>query len=671
VKIICPACSAQNSDTAKFCNECGHTLTGKKRKEAKGLTLKEGNTLKEKYYVIKSLIKVGGMGAVYKAEDTRSKKTWAIKELWDHFSSDQEKEYLLKRFKSEAKLLSELEHTSLPKVIDYFTDNERYYLVMDFVDGCDLATIIASQGNPGLLQEDVVRWGIQICELLDYLHNCNPPIIYRDLKPSNIMLKPDNRIVLIDFGIACALQETSGGVPRTMIGTIGYIAPEQYLGRPIPASDIYSLGGTIYHLLKGSMPVPFSYKPMRSIVTDICHGLEDIVSCSLNLKFEDRYQTAIEVRDALELVLNTEILKYRTLKQKSELAKSKWKISGELPELYELDIPGFVTTGKEIPVKESDINLEDTTREDIVEKPFKEEISEFIEEVKNTGSFDGDKLFDEDFIDFSADLGDKELVEIPEDIYEPEDFIDMNRSKFKTEVFETDNILEDINDEFIAVFDNDVISDEDFFALNDILIEDSFPEEMTSVKDIISDECGSSGEKVVGIIPVKERKIEINVDLSSDMLEEEMTVLDLSWIEDEEEIINISFQEQKKVKRKTDDKIKKIDKVLKITGKKNLKDLSVNAKKTVLNEQIIDKNLKARSCFEEAKKLSDEKNFEKAVSLCEEALVYDPEFLDVYYTLGTFYKQINRSELAVESYKKYLSLKQKKMKEITKTKRKK
>jgi len=124
-----------------------------------------------------------------------------VKELRPHWvNSEQERQYLIKKFESEAKLLSQLHHINLPRVIDYFIAEERYYLVMDFIDGADLHAIIKKQGKPGLPQKTVLKWALQVCEVLKYLHNYDPPIIYRDLKPSNIMLrKSDNRIVLIDF----------------------------------------------------------------------------------------------------------------------------------------------------------------------------------------------------------------------------------------------------------------------------------------------------------------------------------------------------------------------------------------------------------------------------------------------------------------------------------------
>ncbi len=322
----CYSCGFDNRDSAKFCNECGQTL-------CISVSLQNGAILGNGRYITKRFIKHGGMGSVYEVIDTNSNKIFAVKEL--SLSLSNERNYLLSRFETEAKLLSHLEHINLPKVYDYFTDNDNCYLVMDFVDGKDLATLLHQRGKPGLPQEEVVKCGIQICDILEYLHNFTPPVIYRDLKPSNIMLRnSDKRIILIDFGIACFFEGNYHGNPRTMIGTMGYIAPEQYMGKPVPASDIYSLGCTLYNLLTGSMPVPFSYKPMRTIVPEIASGIEEIVSHSVSLKVKQRYQTAKEVRMDLEKVLESEILSLRTIKEKRRLYR--WKLTGELPELYDI-----------------------------------------------------------------------------------------------------------------------------------------------------------------------------------------------------------------------------------------------------------------------------------------------------------------------------------------------
>lgn len=313
--MVCSKCGSNNRDGANFCDGCGKPLGEATTDEVKGLALVEGSTLKGRY-IIKNLIKVGGMGAVYKAEDKVTGKICAAKELWTYWAtSDQEKEYLIKKFESEADLLHKLDHISLPGVIDYFISNERYYILMDFIDGYDLDTLIQEQGNPGLPQEDVVKWAIQVAEVLEYLHNCEPTIIYRDLKPANIMINSDNRIVLIDFGIACALQDGSGGSPRTMIGTMGYMSPEQFIGKVAPTSDIFSLGATLYYLLTGTTQELFNYKPMNNIVPGISEALDDIIRRSLQFKPGDRFQSAGEMGIALEQAMRQHFLVTKRLSE--------------------------------------------------------------------------------------------------------------------------------------------------------------------------------------------------------------------------------------------------------------------------------------------------------------------------------------------------------------------
>ncbi|MEQ8224139.1 MAG: protein kinase [Candidatus Eremiobacterota bacterium] len=293
----CPNCKTENSDTAKFCCDCGKFLMVP-RSEARTEPLSEGNMLIGRY-TIKNLIKSGGMAAIYRAEDNHLGKICAVKELLPHWSkSKQEKEYMILRFKSEAKILSELHHESLPRVSDYFTYNEQYYLVMDFIDGEDLDAVLLKKGKSGLPYEQVIQLGVQICNILEYLHTCNPPVIYRDLKPGNIMIRAsDGKLFLIDFGIAYAIEQN--GSPRTMIGTMGYIAPEQYMGKPVIESDLYSLGATLYHLFTGLMPVPFTYRSIRESVPSIPAYLDSVISRSLELEAGKRFHTAREMKMAL------------------------------------------------------------------------------------------------------------------------------------------------------------------------------------------------------------------------------------------------------------------------------------------------------------------------------------------------------------------------------------
>ena len=185
----------------------------------------------------------------------------------------------------------------------HFTESNRYYLVMDFVEGEDLQTLIERQRGPGLPEAQVLDWAVQLCDILSYLHNQHPPIIFRDLKPANIMLTPSGRVKLVDFGIARLFQATKG-TDTVRMGTIGYAAPEQFGGRgqTDARSDIYALGATLYHLLTGRDPSgepPFQFPPVSALRRDISAYVDLAVAKALAYDRSQRFQTAAEMKQAL------------------------------------------------------------------------------------------------------------------------------------------------------------------------------------------------------------------------------------------------------------------------------------------------------------------------------------------------------------------------------------
>lgn len=310
MSIICNNCNISNKDEALYCNKCGIRLSE--------ITLTEGKILDKRYEILE-LIKTGGMGAVYKARDERLTQICAVKELLS--SSIDDGEYAVKRFHEEAKILASLRHSNLPRVIDHFTENGKYYLVMDFIDGQDLETILKSNKD-GLNEDKVIEYTKQLLDVLIYLHSQNPPVVYRDLKPSNIMVQTcDGRIILIDFGIARTVRPGSL-TQKTGIGTEGYISPEQYTGKPEPASDIYSLGATIHHLVTGQKPlIPFNFRPVKELKPGITEEFHNIIMKSLQMKPEARF-TAQEMKKAIyELKKLPEI--YKQKKVSSEKTKTE------------------------------------------------------------------------------------------------------------------------------------------------------------------------------------------------------------------------------------------------------------------------------------------------------------------------------------------------------------
>ena len=290
----CPTCGTSNPDDAKSCHYCDTSLA----RFASDGALASGTLINYRYRITK-LIKAGGMGAVYLAKDLKKNKIRAVKELFKQFSP-QEEQYVVQRFKEEAEILSKLKHPNLPRVTDYFHDYDRYYLVMDYIQGDDLESILEEEGEPGLPELDVVDWAVQICGVLDYLHSQSPPILYRDTKPSNIMIRyEDGTAMLIDFGLARTIHPGSEK-GKTAIGTEGYSPPEQYMGNPETRSDVYALGATMHHLLTGEFPaVPFQFSYVRDLNPDVSEPLEMIVMKALEIEIEDRFSTAREMQEAL------------------------------------------------------------------------------------------------------------------------------------------------------------------------------------------------------------------------------------------------------------------------------------------------------------------------------------------------------------------------------------
>jgi outer membrane protein assembly factor BamB len=225
----------------------------------------------------------------------------AIKEMTNQVRDKGLKEVYYKNFEREANILASLNHPAVPMVYDFFEQGENVYLVMEFIQGKDLEDIVNNKDNE-LPEELITGWGIELCDVLHYLHNHQPePIIFRDIKPSNIMVNQFGRIVLVDFGIAKAFQTGQKG---TMMGTEGYSPPEQYRGEATQLVDIYALGATMHHLLtridpQQEPPFTFNERVIHEINPRVSLELEGIVYKALEYHPENRYQTALEMKQAL------------------------------------------------------------------------------------------------------------------------------------------------------------------------------------------------------------------------------------------------------------------------------------------------------------------------------------------------------------------------------------
>ena len=271
------------------------------------------NTVLNGRYEIVRRIGGGGMGAVYLAKDRNlGDAPRAVKEMVESHLDPSQHEKAIGDFKRESLLLTSLEHPSIPTIYDYFYDDalSRFYLVMKYISGGDLASRLRAAVGGRLDEKTVTDWSMQVADVLDYLHSRPKPIIYRDLKPANLMIDGNNgRVMLIDFGIARWVTQQEKGV--TAVGTMGYAPPELFSGRVQPASDVYSLGATMFHLLTGSDPqdnplliFDFSKNPRpRQITPSISSEMEMILMRAVEYKPEDRFRTAGEMRNELAVHL--------------------------------------------------------------------------------------------------------------------------------------------------------------------------------------------------------------------------------------------------------------------------------------------------------------------------------------------------------------------------------
>lgn len=260
--------------------------------------LEIGSVVDGKYKILNK-VGQGGMSVVYLAMNERANKQWAIKEVRKDGVSNYEvvKQNLI----AETDILKKLDHPNLPSIIDVIDCDDTFLIVMDYIEGKPLSDALKNSGAQP--QENVIEWAKQICDVLGYLHSRKPPIIYRDMKPSNIMLKPDGNIMIIDFGTAREYKNNSLS-DTTCLGTQGYAAPEQFggQGQTDGRTDIYCLGATLYHLITGHNPClpPYEMYPIRQWNPNLSSGFEEIIWKCTQKNPNDRYQSCAELMYALE-----------------------------------------------------------------------------------------------------------------------------------------------------------------------------------------------------------------------------------------------------------------------------------------------------------------------------------------------------------------------------------
>ncbi len=255
-------------------------------------------------YLIQDVIGVGGMGSVYSARDLHFPKVVklvAVKEMINQAPDPLVRATIVQNFEREANILVTLNHPAIPKIFDFFTHKDRSYLVIEYVSGRDLEAILKARTD-FLPEDQIIGWAIELCDVLEFLHNHKPePIIFRDMKPSNIMINAHNRVVLVDFGIAKVFTTNQKG---TMIGTEGYSPPEQYRGEATPLADVYALGATLHHALtmrdpRLEPPFTFNERPIKRYNPDVSLELETVVNTALNYNPQDRFQSITAMKEAL------------------------------------------------------------------------------------------------------------------------------------------------------------------------------------------------------------------------------------------------------------------------------------------------------------------------------------------------------------------------------------
>jgi serine/threonine protein kinase len=308
----CTRCGAVNQGQDAFCFACGHPLQGTSASQQYPLAGSSSNTstglllpnllLKGRYRILGTIGK-GGFGAVYKAEDVQlGNRLLGVKEMSQSSLNPQEIAEAAENFKREAHILAALKHPNLPSIYEQFSEAGRWYLIMDFIEGETLEDHAKKDPQGHLSVKETLQIGLQLCTVLAYLHSRQPPIIFRDLKPSNIMLTPEGNLYLIDFGIA---RHFKPGQNKDTIafGSPGYAAPEQYgKAQTTPQSDIYSLGATLHHLLSGSDPSqsPFVFAPLSSAT--IPAELATLILRMVKTEANQRPANVAEVKQELQRI---------------------------------------------------------------------------------------------------------------------------------------------------------------------------------------------------------------------------------------------------------------------------------------------------------------------------------------------------------------------------------
>ena len=288
LEVSAPCDHADNPEGSIFCRHCGKPIV-------------EEEHFVGSYQILRTLGR-GGMGTTYLAWDrNRTVENAPMLLVLKEMNADMARIPKARElFEREARILKSLEHPGIPQYYDFFVENDRKYLVMELIHGHNLEQFVNQRGPTD--SERTIRWMMQICDVVQYLHDLDPPLVHRDIKPANLMLRNiDSRLMLLDFG---AVKEL-GTALETRIGVEGYSAPEQYRGKPCPQSDIYGIGTTIIFLLTGNAPMQYyRYQSNKfefniESIPNLPTNLGEVLNTSCQPEPRDRYQTAKELSEAL------------------------------------------------------------------------------------------------------------------------------------------------------------------------------------------------------------------------------------------------------------------------------------------------------------------------------------------------------------------------------------
>jgi len=321
MSLLCKNCGSNNNEQAKFCNNCGLPL--KSLSPFAPLAL---GKLIENRYQITEIIKITSNRAVYKVKDIKFDSIYILKEFLPPYTGKQE--YAVKLFKREAKKLSQISHSQLPEIIDYFIRNDRYYIVMAFIEGDSLEEILKRMGKPGLPQSKTLEWIMQILEIFNYLHSQKPPLIHGNINPGNIIINNKGQAILINFGILQKIYRECKIENKDLLN-IRYAPLEQWEGKVTQRTDIYSLGATLHHLLTGKKPFPMKFNSIKRMVPAVSNEMAKVVTKALKTNKSERFINIKDMQEALTFKVIKSLKKIRM----PAVPLGEWKVlKNEVPE---------------------------------------------------------------------------------------------------------------------------------------------------------------------------------------------------------------------------------------------------------------------------------------------------------------------------------------------------